>query len=89
MGRPLRYIPEGGALVEITLRTLHGRYLLRPDPRGRINELVLGVVGRAQRLYQMPLSGISVMSSHMHLLAVPEDADQLASFMGHVGCNLS
>ena len=32
MGRKLRYIPEEGALVEVTCRTLQGRLLLRPSP---------------------------------------------------------
>ncbi|MCP4052337.1 MAG: hypothetical protein GY739_04575, partial [Mesoflavibacter sp.] len=61
----------------------------RPDRRGRVNELVLGVVGRAQRLYSMPLVGISVLSTHAHILAIPEDAKQMAGFMRHVAGNLS
>ena len=89
MGRPLRYIPERGALVEVTLRTTQGRYLLRPDRGGRVNELVLGVLGRAQRLYGLPIMGVCVLSTHIHLLAYPQDAEQLACFMRHVGANLS
>ena len=65
MGHPQRYIPEGGALVEITVRTLQGRYLLRPDKRGRVNEVVLGVLGRAQRLYSISIVAISVLSSQL------------------------
>ncbi len=89
MSSPLRYVPEGGALVEITLNCIQGRYLLRPDPAGEVNELVLGVVGRAQRLYQMPLVGICVLSSHLHALAIPEDAKMMADFMRYVAGNLS
>ena len=89
MGRPLRYIPQGGALVEITLRTIQGRYLLRPDRGGRVNEVVLGIFGRAQRLYRLKIMGVSVLSTHIHLLAYPQDAEQLRSFMRHVGANLS
>ncbi len=89
MSRPLRYIPDGGALVEITINMIQGRYLLRPDKRGRVNELVLGVVGRAQRLYQISIVGISVLSSHAHILAIPEDAEQMAAFMRHVNRNIS
>ena len=89
MGHPLRHIPEGGALVEVTLNTIQGRFLLRPDREGRVNEVVLGVLGRAQRLYGLLLMGISVLSSHLHLLAYPADAKQLSSFMRHVGGNLS
>ncbi len=89
MSRPLRYVPEGGALVEITINMIQGRYLLRPDKRGRVNELVVGIVGRAQRLYSMSIVGISVLSSHAHILVVPEDAEQMAAFMRHVGRNIS
>ncbi len=89
MSRPLRYIPDGGALVEITINMIQGRYLLRPDRRGRVNELVLGVIGRAQRLYSMRIVGISVLSSHAHILAIPEDAEQMAAFMRHAGRNIS
>jgi hypothetical protein len=50
MSRRLRYIPEGGALVEVTCRTVQSRFLLRPGPE--LNDLVVGVFGRAQRLYE-------------------------------------
>ncbi len=89
MGRPLRYIPEGGSLVEVTTRTIQGRYLLRPDDRGRVNETVIGVLGRAQRLTGLSVVAVSVMSSHWHLLAFAEDADQLVAFMRHANGNLS
>ncbi len=89
MGYPLRHVPEGGTLVEITINTIQGRYLLRPDQRGRVNELILGVVGRAQRLTSMSIVGISVLSSHAHLLVVPQDAEQMSAFMCHVGRNIS
>ncbi len=85
MGYPLRHVPEGGALVEITINTIQGRYLLRPDKRGRVNELILGIVGRAQRLTSISIVGVSVLSTHMHILAVREDAEQMAAFMCHVG----
>jgi len=89
MGWQLRYVAEGGALVEVTTRTIQGRYLLRPDRRGRVNELILGVIGRAQELTSMSIVGISVLSSHAHLLVVPEDAKQMGDFMRHVGGNIS
>ena len=89
MGWQLRHVPEGGALVEITTRTIQGRYLLRPDRRGNVNELILGVVGRAQQLTSMSIVGISVLSSHLHILAVPEDAKQMGNFMRHVCGNIS
>jgi hypothetical protein len=56
MGRKLRYIPDGGALVEVTCRTLHGRLLLRPSPElDDIADIAAGILGRAQRLYPVEL----------------------------------
>ncbi len=49
MGRRLRFIPPEGALVEVTCRTVQGRFLLTPS--ADLNEIILGVLGRAQRLY--------------------------------------
>ncbi len=89
MGYPLRHVPEGSVLVEVTINAIQGRYLLRPDRRGRVNELVLGVVGRAQRLTSISIVGISVLSSHAHLLIAPEDAEQMSAFMCHVDTNIS
>jgi hypothetical protein len=54
MGRKLRYAPEGGALFEITDRTIQGRPLFRPSRE--LNEVVLGILGRAQRLYGVTCS---------------------------------
>lgn len=51
MSRPHRHTPEGGAMVEVTNRTIQERFLLRPSRE--LNEIALGVVGRAQRLYDM------------------------------------
>jgi len=47
--RRLRFIPEGGALVEVTCRTVHSRFLLRPGLA--LNDIVVGVLARAQRKY--------------------------------------
>jgi hypothetical protein len=57
MSRPLRFIPEDGSLVEITCRTDQGRYLLRPDRV--IDDILLGVLGRAQRLYPVEICTFS------------------------------
>ena len=76
MARPIRYIPFGGALVEITIRAIHGRYLLRPDRNGRVNETVIGVLARAQRLYSMSIIAVCAMSSHIHILAAARASHQ-------------
>jgi REP element-mobilizing transposase RayT len=81
MARNQRYIPPSPSptLVFVTCRTIQGRYLFRPGPQ--LNDLFLGILGRAQKRYQLPLCAACVMSSHFHLLLVVENAQQLARFM--------
>jgi hypothetical protein len=86
VGRDLRYVPPG-ALVEVTNRAIHGRFLLRPSPE--LTTLIDGIIGRAQRLYEMKVVGYVFLSNHFHLLARPDDARQLARFMGYVEGNIA
>jgi hypothetical protein len=86
MPRSLRYVPAAGILVGVTTRTVHGR-LLQPTPP--INQAVLGVLGRAQRIYRMVVHLAVVLSNHYHLLLAPTDAKQLADFMGFVNSNIA
>jgi REP element-mobilizing transposase RayT len=87
MSRRLRFIPEGGALVEVTCRTVQGRHLLRPSPQ--LNEIVVGVLGRAQRLYAVPICAFVFLSSHYHLLLDVGNARQLSNFMRYLNSNLA
>jgi hypothetical protein len=87
MGRKLRYIPEGGALVEVTCRTLQGRLLLRPSPE--LNDIAAGVLGRAQRLYPVDLVAFSPLSNHYHMIVRAESAKRLARFVGYFNSNLA
>ena len=56
-------MPEGGALVDVTCRTVQARHLFRPGLE--LNEVVLGVFGRAQRLYPVRIVFLAVLSSHV------------------------
>jgi hypothetical protein len=85
--RRLRFVPEGGALVEVTCRTVHGRHLLRPS--STLNEIILGVLGRALRLYSVPICTYAFLSSHYHLLLDVKDAHQLSNFMRYLNSNLA
>ena len=49
MGRTLRFIPEGGALVEVTCRTIHGRFLFRPSRE--LNDIVVGRYAPGRPVY--------------------------------------
>ena len=87
MGRRLRFIPSGGSLVEVTNRTIQGRFLLRPS--AELNRLLIGVLGRAQRIYGVRLHACVVLSNHYHLLLTVESARQLAKFVGYFQGNLA
>ena len=80
MSRHLRFIPEGGALVEVTCRTLHSRLLFRPSPR--LNQIILGIFARAKHRYGVRVCFFVCVSNHLHLLLEVDDARQLARFMG-------
>ena len=80
MSRYPRYVPQGGALVEVTYRTVQGRYLLRPG--SALNDTVVGVLARALRPYpRVGLVGIVVLSNHLHLLFTVESQEDLSSVM--------
>ena len=85
-GRDLRYFPPF-TLVEVTVVAFQNRYLLRPSDE--VNDLFVGVVARAQRVYEMRICSLVAMSTHWHALLVPRDAEHLADFMEFVDCNLS
>jgi REP element-mobilizing transposase RayT len=87
MSRRLRYIPEGGALVEVTCRTIHSRFLLRPSPE--LDDIVVGVLGRAQRMYPIRLCSFAFASNHFHLQLDVDDARQLSNFMRYLNSNLA
>ena len=73
--------------MEVTVRTIQSRLLLRPGLA--VNEIILGVLGRAQRLYPVRCCSLVFMSNHWHALLEVDDALQLARFMQHVDRNLS
>jgi len=87
MSRPIRYIPEQGALVEITCRTIQSRYLLRPDPA--LNDILLGILGQAQRLHPVEIVAFFVASNHYHLLAWVPNAERMADFMEYFQGNVA
>jgi len=86
MGRRLRFVPQG-CLVEVTARTIQGRFLLKPGPKW--TETFVGILARARELYPVKIHGFVCLSNHLHLLLSPRDAQQLASFMAHFLSNLS
>ena len=87
MARKLRFLPDNPTLVSITNRTVQGRYLLRPDRV--LNDRVLGILGKFQRIHGVRIVTITVLSSHFHILLIAEDVLQQSNFMRDVQATLS
>src|SRR5215207_5753681 len=80
MPRSLRYVPDGGSLVEVTTRPFQSRLLLTPTPL--LNRIILGALARASNRYEVGVVAFCCLSNHYHLILQVRDAEQLAGFMG-------
>jgi REP element-mobilizing transposase RayT len=80
-------LDDPSGLVEITSRTVQGRYLMRPSEEA--NDLILGVLGRAQAKYNVVLHAFCFLSNHFHLHATMTSAEQMSLFMGFLNGNLA
>jgi len=75
------FIPgnEDGVLVEVTGRTIGAQALMVPAPEPRrFNEIVVGVMGRAQEVSPLELSAAVFTANHYHLLAVVHEQQELS-----------
>jgi REP element-mobilizing transposase RayT len=79
MGRPIRHLPFPESTFEVTTRCIHGRLLLRPS--AELNEIILGILGRALVQYPVKLHAVTVASNHMHMILTVSDSRALAGFM--------
>jgi REP element-mobilizing transposase RayT len=86
MSRIPRIIPDD-SLVEVSNRCMQGRFLLCPSPE--LNEIILGVLGRALTLYPAILHAAVFLSNHYHLLATFPSTGVMSKFMGYLNRNLS
>jgi REP element-mobilizing transposase RayT len=87
MARPLRFVPPN-SVVEVTCRTIQARFLLRPS--AQLNQVLLGILGRALDLYPKVRAHAFVFASnHVHLLLSVADAQALARFMNHFNSNVA
>ncbi len=87
MGRPLRHLPHPYAPVEVTIKTIAGMRLLSPSPE--LNDLIVGIFGRALTLYDVRLHDLIVFGNHIHYIVSPRDALALARFMNFVHGNIA
>lgn len=98
LGSPLRFVPEESklwkdshgnpiAIVEVTIRTLQSRFLMRPCTRSR--SLILGVIAKAQEKYPFPLFGYAWLSNHGSMLLGVRSAAHLSRIMNFVHSNIA
>jgi REP element-mobilizing transposase RayT len=73
--------------VEVTCRTIQGRFLLQPTEE--LRDIIIGTLARAQQLYPVDIHAYVFMSNHYHLLLSAPDAQRLARFMGYVNSKLA
>lgn len=83
--RPIRFF-DSEKLYFITNRTVQGRFLLRPNKRS--TELIGGVMGRAQALFNVHLYNYTFASNHFHLIIRAEEGI-LSAFMGYLQSNIA
>ena len=74
-------------LVEITSRVQHGRMLCTPSPK--VNDLILGILGRAQAKYGVEIFAFIFMSNHFHMLLRVLSVLQQSRFVGFVKGNMA
>jgi REP element-mobilizing transposase RayT len=87
MARPLRHMPHPGTAFEITCRCIQGRMLLRPS--AELNEIIVGIIGKALTLYPIQLHAITVPSNHMHLILTTPDIKTMARFMNYINSKIA
>jgi hypothetical protein len=83
----VRFVPEERTLVEVTTRTVQGRFLLRPSLL--LSAIILGVLARYVLRYGVRCIAFAFVSSHYHLLLEVDDARQLSRFMNAFNSKLA
>lgn len=86
MARPLRF-SHPWQPVEITARTLQGRFLLRPS--SRLNALIAGILSLAKECYEVRIFNLVFLSNHFHIIAAASSPRTLSDFMSFVMGNIA
>ena len=74
-------------LVEVTTKTIQGRFLLRPSAETRA--ILIGVIARAQLQTDMAIVAVVAMSNHLHFLLLPTSVLQMKQFMQYVNSKVA
>ena len=87
MPRKLRFQPEEWSTFFVTSRCIQSRFLLRPSHHS--NQLIIGVIAKAVKRFDIKLHGLCFMSNHYHLLLSSKNAQVLAQFMQFINGNIA
>lgn len=87
MPRPLRFATQSWQPVEITARTLQGRFLLRPSTR--LNLLIAGILSLAKERYGVRIYNLVFLSNHFHIIAAAPSPCVMSGFMRFVMSNIA
>jgi len=80
-------MPPEYELYEASNRTIQGRYLLRPGHE--LNDIVRGILARAQRMYDIDIVATTFLSNHYHLLFGTATVEETAAFMSYLNGNIA
>jgi len=98
MSRPLRFIPDEYknwtdsygrdiAVVEITIRTLLGMFLLKPTPQNR--SLIVGVMAHVQQRLKFDIYGYAWLSNHGSYLVGVTGPEHQSAIMREIHSQLA
>ncbi len=86
MGHQLRqFFPD--TVYELTTRTMQGRLLMRPSEQ--LRKRLVGIIAKAQELYNVCVYAFVILSNHWHLLASAKRAQDFALFLAYVNGNIA
>lgn len=76
--RHVRYA-EANVVYHVISKTRGGLFLMRPDPHGKLERIVAGVLAVAKSRYPAVANyGLSILSNHLHALLATRDGDPAA-----------
>ncbi len=98
MPSPLQFVPDSAkkwtdakgrpiAIAEVTIRTVMGMFLLKPTAQNR--DLILGVLGRAQAVYDFELYNYAFLSNHGSYLLGVRSSEHLSQIKCYLHSNIA
>ena len=98
MAKHLQYVPDEAkkwtdskgrpiAIAEVTVSVIMRMFLLKPTPH--ITELILGVIGRAQQIYDFEIYAYAFLSNHGSYLIGVRSSEHLSDIKCYIHGNIA